>query len=344
MGAKTNPWNKMKPYQRALLVIFGMIVVVFSGFLAWFGFSIMPLDSSNDTMVSVEIRSGASVEEAAAILKQKQLIKSGLAYTIYARATFSKLSAGTHSVSASMSTPEIITALSGAGQTTYQLTILPEMDIVDIKELLKKYDFTDAEIETAFNKKYDHPLLASKPAELDLEGYVFPDTYELNYTDSVEDLLEVIFDTLYNKLSTDGSLSLMRTKGYDIHKTLTLASIVAKEAPDEKNQKIIAGVFWNRINSSMPLGSDVTFQYAYKMGYCAENSPSCDSTWNTRKHAGLPPGPIANMKYSTIQAVLEPTSSSNYYFVAGDDGTIYYSATEAGHVQNIQNYCHELCK
>ncbi|MDL2327969.1 endolytic transglycosylase MltG, partial [Ruminococcaceae bacterium OttesenSCG-928-A11] len=297
--------------------------------------------------IEVEIRLGASTNEVAAMLKEEKLIKSNLAYIIYSRLTFSKISAGTHSVSPSMSIPEISAVLSGAGQTTYQLTILPEMDMIDIKELLKQYDFTDAEINSALTKQYNHPLLRDKPSGIDLEGYIFPDTYELEHSATVEDLFEMTFDNLYNKLSTDGSFSLMNSRGFDIHETLTLASIVTKEAPDEKNQKIIAGVLWNRLDIDMPLGCDPTYQYAYKMGYCGENLPSCDSTWNTRKHAGLPPGPIANMKYSTIQAVLKPTVNNYYYFVAGDGeyaGNIYYSATEAEHIQNTYNYCRELCR
>lgn len=344
MPIKRNFWSRLKPFQQVLLVVFGAIIVLVSAIAVWLGINIQPLNPNDKTAVTVEIRSGASIEEAAVILKEKKLVKSDLAYIVYSRLTFSKLAAGTHSVSPSMSTPEIATTLSSAGQTTYQLTILPEMNIIEIKELLKKYDFTDAEITTAFNKKYDHPLLVDKPDDVDLEGYVFPDTYELEITNTVEELLVKTFDNLYNKLSTDGSLVLMRSKNFNIHELLTLASIVAKEAPGEEDQKIIAGVFWNRLDIGMVLGSDVTFQYAYKMGYCDYNSPSCDSIWNTRINAGLPPGPISNMKYSTIQAVLKPTSTNYYYFVAGDDGTIYYAATEDGHQQNINNYCHELCQ
>lgn len=337
-------WGRMKPAQQIVTVIFGIIVVIVSGFSIWLGLNLQPQNINDETIKTVEIRSGASIEEAAVILKEKQLIRSDLAYIVYSRVTSSKLAAGVHNVSAAMSTPEIVSHLSSAGQDTFQLTILPEMDILDIKELLRKYDFSDSEINTALNKKYDHPLLVNKPEDIDLEGYIFPDTYELHSDSTIEELLVMTFDNLYSKLSTDGSLSIMRTHGLDIHELLTLSSIVSKEAPEENDQKIIAGVFWNRIEVDMPLGSDVTFQYAYKMGYCDSNSPSCDSTWNTRRHAGLPPGPIANMKYSTIQAVLKPTSNNYYYFVAGDDGTVYYSSTEDGHQQNINNYCHELCQ
>jgi UPF0755 protein len=210
--------------------------------------------------------------------------------------------------------------------------------------LFKKYDFTNAEIEAALTKTYSHPLLASKPAELDLEGYIFPDTYEMRKQDTLESLLEMSFDNLYNKLSADGSLALITSRELTIHEALTMASIVGKEAPGEADQKAIAGVFWNRQEMGMPLGSDVTFKYAYKMGYCEVDSPSCASAWNTRIHAGLPPGPISNMKYSTIQAVLSPTASDYLFFVAGDDSTIYYATTEDEHQENVYRYCTTQCQ
>ena len=162
--------------------------------------------------------------------------------------------------------------------------------------------------------------------------------------DKAEDLLQKSFDHLYEKLQRDGSLAMISAKGLSLHDTLTLASVVAQEAPDDANQKMIAAVFQNRLENNIRLGSDVTYQYAYKMGYCDENLPSCDSVYNTRIHEGLPPGPISNMNYSSIQAVLHPTLNDNFYFVAGDDGQIYYAKTEDEHQSNVDNYCHELCR
>jgi UPF0755 protein len=234
--------------------------------------------------------------------------------------------------------------LSSAGQNSFSITILPETTIPEIKDLLIKYDFTSVEIENALNKKYVHPLLADKPDGFDLEGYIFPDTYEMHTTDSLDLLFEKTFDNLYSRLQSDGSLTLMRSKDLSIYETLTLASMVGEEAPKLDDQKRISGVIWNRLDSNIPLGLDVTYKYAYQMGYCSTNTPACESAYNTRLHPGLPPGPIANMKYETIQAVLKPTVSDDYYFVAGDDGTIYYSATEEDHLYKTALYCSELCR
>jgi len=341
---KAGFWAKMKPRQQIMTVVMSVVAVLVAAFAVWLGLNLQPLDSSDNTTVKIEIRSGASIEEAAAILGGKQLIRSNLAYIIFSRLTFSSLAAGTHSIGPSMSVPEIVSELSSSGKSTYSITILPETNLIALREILKRYDFSDEQITTALHKQYSHPLLASKPTDVDLEGYIFPDTYEMHDTDSLEQLFEKAFDNLYNKLSTDGSLALMRSRELNIHELLTLASIVGKEVPTEPDQKMVAGVFWNRIDADMPLGSDPTFKYAYEMGLCEQNSPSCDSIWNTRIHTGLPPGPIANMKYSTIQAVLKPTSSNYYYFVSGDDGTTHFSSTAQEHQQNIDSYCTTLCQ
>jgi UPF0755 protein len=343
---KTNPnfWQKLSPRKQVLLVVVGAVIVFSSFLMAWLVPNLQPLDNEDKNLVKVEIRSGASIEEVAVILGGKQLIRSNLAYILYSRLTFTRIEAGIHELSPSMSLSEIAAVLAAAKKDSFSITITPETDILELKELFKKYDFSEPEIEAAFAEKYIHPLLLDKPVGIDLEGYIFPNTYEMNTADSLKSLFERSFDNLYNKLQSDGSLALARAKGLSIFKLLTLASIVGKEAPEINDQKIIAGVFWNRLDEKMPLGSDVTFKYAYKMGYCKEDSPDCQSAWNTRIHKGLPPGPIANMKYETIQAVLKPLENNYLYFVAGDDGKIYYATTNEGHQKNIVNYCTQLCQ
>lgn len=337
-------WDSLSAKKQIVLFVCGVVVLLITAIGTWFTINIQPVDRQNGKFVEVEIPEGASIQQVASLLSTKNLIKSDITFMILSKVKSAKIEAGTHEISPSMSTADIVHRLNSASSSSFQITILPEMTILDIKELFISYDFTNTEIETAMNKSYSHPLLSSKPAELDLEGYIFPDTYEIQKQDSLEDLLDMTFDNLYQRLSSDGSLALMNSKGMTIHEILSLSSIVGKEAPDEENQKIIAGVLWNRLEIDMPLGCDPTYQYAYKMGYCSENSPSCESAWNTRIHAGLPPGPISNMKYSVIQAVLKPVDSDYYYFVAGDDGTIHYSATEDEHLEKVYLYCTEQCQ
>lgn len=327
-----------------VLIVVAVVMALIAAVAIWLNVSTSPLDSGNTDSVKVEIRSGASVEEAAATLKSKGVIRDQLSFSIYARLTFAKIQAGTHLVSPSMSARDILDIMGSTSDTTYMVTILPEKTVSDIKGDLVHYGFTEAEIDAAFAKNYEHPLLADKPADVGLEGYIFPDTYEMHSNDTVETLIVKTFDNLYEKLRASGSLSLMATRGLSIYETLTFASIVAKEVPTAEDQKMIAGIFWTRLENNISLGADATFRYAYNMGYCAVNGPSCDSIYNTRIHRGLPPGPISNMKYSTIQAVLEPTESNYLYFISGDNGQTHFAATEAEHQANIRNYCQVLCR
>jgi len=339
---KFKKFNISKAKKPALIV--GIVILAIVALIAtWIGVNTRPVDRGDTTEVRVDIRSGASVEEVAALLKAKKLIRDPLAFSVFARITFANIQAGTHVVSPAMSASEIIAALRHAANT-FTVTILPELMIPEIKRSLIDQGFLEAEVDIALNQEYDHPLLATKPGWHDLEGYIFPDTYELEATATVQDLFKKAFDNLYDKLRLDGSLAYMATRGVSIHETLTLASIVAREAPKLDDQKLIAGVFWSRLDLNVQLGADPTFKYAYAMGYCNVNGPSCQSVYNTRIHAGLPPGPIANMRYDTIQATLHPTDSDYFYFIAGDDGIIRFARTEAEHYANIANYCHILCR
>jgi UPF0755 protein len=231
-----------------------------------------------------------------------------------------------------------------AGVNQIQVTILAGQTLAELKEKLVKSGFAADGVEAAFNRSYDSPILADKPAGATLEGYIFPDTYFLDADSDVAVLVEMALDNLYEKMRSDGSLERLRTQGRSVFETLTMASIVQKEVSDPEEQKMVAGVFENRLQWGMVLGSDVTFHYAYKQGYCAVNSPDCDSVYNTRVYKGLPPGPIANMEYAAIQAVLQPTESEYFFFVAGDDGRTYYAVDENGHFENVRNYCHVLCQ
>ncbi|MDR2524471.1 MAG: endolytic transglycosylase MltG [Candidatus Nomurabacteria bacterium] len=327
-----------------IIALTSAVAVLLALFVVFFSVNLSSVNADDKTVMDVEIRGGASIEEVAANLNSKRLIKNQLAFVLFARLTGVRVEAGLHKLSPNMSVPEMADKLRTAGQDRYNLMILPEMTIPEIKAEIKKYDFSEAEIEAAFAKRYDHPLLAGRPDGFDLEGYIFPDTYEMRTADSVEDLLTKVFDNLYNKLKSDGSLAQMAARDLTIYETLTLASIVAREVPTADEQKKVAGVFWNRLDHDIVLGSDVTFQYAFKMGYCDVNGPSCQSKYNTRLHPGLPPGPISNMKYAAIRAVLEPTNSDFFYFLAGDDGQIYYARTEDEHQSNIVNHCQEMCR
>ena len=140
--------------------------------------------------------------------------------------------------------------------------------------------------------------------------------------------------------------------GLTLHEGIILASIVQKEAGtlSKEDQKLVASVFLNRLNSGIALGSDVTVKYALdqidpeRKTYSDNASAlTVDSCYNTRKNIGLPCGPISNPSALVLISTANPADSSYYYFLTGDDGMMYYSNTEYEHNQNISAHCQELC-
>ncbi len=165
----------------------------------------------------------------------------------------------------------------------------------------------------------------------------------MNADQNLQELFKRSFDELYGRLQDDKYLEEFARRNLSIHDGLTLASIVQKEVKDPTDQKQVAQVFLKRLGVGMQLGSDVTYMYAAKqMG--VEGTPSLESPYNTRKYAGLPPGPIANMNPSAIDAVAFPAPGDFLYFVAGDDGKTYFSKTEAEHEANVRAHCTTLCQ
>jgi UPF0755 protein len=131
-------------------------------------------------------------------------------------------------------------------------------------------------------------------------------------------------------------------QGLTVFQGVTLASIVAQESGNPSDQPTIAQVFLSRLRQGMDLQSDVTADYAADTAGVAR-SVSIDSPYNTYLHSGLPPGPISNVTASALSAVAHPSNTSYLYFIAGDDGKVHYSVTEAEHEQQIQQFCTKSC-
>jgi len=313
-------------------------------FVVWFIVAMQPVSDSTEKRAFV-VEPGDTLEIVGLNLQKEGLVRNSFVFAVVAKLTNKTVMAGTHYLSPNQSVLQIAFELQKpASASQIRVTILAGQTLAELKNSLMSMGFVADDIDAAFAQTYNSPLLVDKPANATLEGYIFPDTYNLDVDGDVAVLVQMAMDNLYNKLESDGSLDLIKNQNKSIYQTLTLASIVQKEVSSPVEQKNVAGVFANRLQWGMVLGSDVTFHYAYKQGYCKTNTPDCDSIYNTRIYKGLPPGPIANMEYSAIQAVLHPTESEYFFFVAGDDGTTHYAKDENGHYENVRLYCHEFCQ
>lgn len=320
------------------------IVIAVATVFVWWCSSSEPVNAADKSVRQFVIDKGATTEEVANALQKAGFIRNTLAFRIYKRLHGGDIQAGTHMLSPSYGMTKIVDKLATADSDEVDIQIPPGLTLNELKEVFKGYDYTDAEIEKALSAHYDSPILADKPDNAGLEGYLYPDTYRVLAGDGLDKVIKKALNQLALVSSRNNLKVKFAGRGLSFYQGITLASIVTKEVKNQADQKLVASVFYNRLEAGMNLGSDVTFQYAYKMGMCNTNSPDCTSTYNTRNNPGLPPGPIANPSLSAMLAVAEPPASGYYYFVAGEDGKTYFSETADQHNQAVADHCGKLCK
>ena len=345
----------MKLKKKAKLLL---VVVLLALFLIGIGVSWMvmtgPVNSNDKNDVEVVIENGSSSSSIGKLLKDKGLIKSELLFKIYLKLNnVNSLKASTYKFNKSMDLVSIIKVLEKGNSYN------PDEVRITFKEGLRITDYAKV-IDKNTNNNYDDILLVFKDLDytksliskywfltdsiLDsniyypLEGYLAPDTYHFKNKDvSVEDIITTMLDEEEKKLEKyKNSLS------SNIHYYMTMASIVELEGTNSENRKMIVGVFENRLNSGMNLGSDVTTYYGLQAAMTSDLTTeqfNSSNPYNTRG-AGMigkmPVGPICNPSLSSIEASINPTKSDYLFFVADKHGNIYYTKTNKEHDQKVQ--------
>ena len=173
-----------------------------------------------------------------------------------------------------------------------------------------------------------------------LEGYLFPDTYQVTKGMRVEEILGRMVQRFRDRAGTADVVARARQRGLSLHQLVTLASIVEKEAALAAERPVIARVFLNRLRLDMPLQADPTVAYALaKEGRAPTREDlQIDHPYNTYRNRGLPPGPIGSPGRPAIDAVLEPANAPYLYFVAIDDRAHHFSTTLEEHTQAVARY------
>jgi UPF0755 protein len=339
--------SKKKKLYRLIIIIaasfLAAVVVAGAGILWWYNNALLPR-SIDSARIRVVIAPGSAPDVIAAKLEQSGVIKSALAFGWLARQQGSRdgLQAGEYIFSSNQPAKEILDWLVRGKVDTYNVTIYPGKTLADIKKQLIKSGYAADAIDKAFAKTYNHPLFADKPASASLEGYILPETYQVSSSVSVEQLLIRTFDEFSQLIDSKGLRPALAARGFNLYQGITLASIVQQEVANQPDRRQVAQVFEKRLKEDISLGADATFVYASKLtGQPA--SPSLDSPYNTRKYKGLPPGPIASVTMSALDAVANPASGDYLFFVSGDDGVTHFARTQEEHEANTKRYCVQLC-
>ena len=183
-------------------------------------------------------------------------------------------------------------------------------------------------------------FLDSVPKGVDLEGYLFPDTYRVFNDVSDEEIVKKLLNNFDKKLSPELRQKIAR-QGKTIHEIITMASIIEKEVSSEADRPIVAGILYKRIKNGMRLEVDSSINYI-----TGKNDPGAnyadleiDSPYNTYKNYGLPPGPICNPGLAAIKAAVYPEESAYlFYLNRQDTGETIFSKTFDEHIKNKNKY------
>ena len=359
-----------KAFFISLLIFLGLISAG-----AYFGYqyvqsSLQPVDASSKQYVTVQIPEGANVQEIGKTLEDAGLIKHGLVFSLYAKyKNYTDLKSGYYNLQKSMSTEDIIHELQKGGTAEAQEPVLATLTIPEgytIDQMAQAVgqlqgDFKEPLTADAFLAKVQddsfisqevakYPsLLESLPtkesgARYRLEGFLFPATYSIKESTTVESLINEMLAAMDKTLAPH--YSTIKSKNLTVNELLTIASLVEKEGAKTEDRKLIAGVFYNRLNLGMPLQSNIAILYAQgKLGQkisLADDAgidTTINSPYNVYTKAGLMPGPVDSPSLDAIEASINQTKSDNLYFVANvTDGKVYYAATQEEHDRNVAEH------
>lgn len=338
------PFWRRRAFIIAASVIITLVVLVASMYV-WYRLQLRPVSSdSKATHVRVTIKSGSSLDTIATQLQRDKLIRDAAAFNMYTRlhGLRDKLQAGAYSLAPSSSTPDIISSLTSGKTDQISITFLPGATLAENRQVLLKAGYAPAEIDAALNQTYDDPLFVGKPSGSDLEGYIYGETYQFDSSVSVQEILLRTFKEYDTVIQANHIADGFKQQGMTLYQGITLASIIQREVAHASDQKQVAQVFYKRLSVGMPLGSDVTYQYAAKRLGVAP-TPDLDSPYNTRKNPGLPPGPISVPGLSALEAVAAPAPGDYVYFLSGDDDVTYFARTNDEHEANIKKHCQIKC-
>ena len=375
------PTKKKKKFRFVRFLVTLLILLALLGVGGFYGYryaesALQPIDPSSKQYVKVQIPEGANSQEIGSILEKSGLVKHGLLFTAYVKyKNYSDLKSGYYNLQKSMGTEDLIKALQKGGtpepqEVVYANLTIPEgFTLEQIAQTVAQLqgEFKEPLTAEAFMAKVQdenfiaqevakYPkLLESLPAKdsgvrYRLEGYLFPATYTIKESTTIESLIDEMLATMDKNLSPH--YATIKEKNLTVNELLTIASLVEKEGAKTEDRKLIAGVFYNRLNLGIPLQSNIAILYAEgKLGQkisLADDvaiDTAIDSPYNVYTNIGLMPGPVDSPSLDAIESSINQTKSDNLFFVANvQDGKVYFAATKEEHDKNVEEHINSKLK
>ncbi len=301
-----------------------------------------------DAEVNINVEQNTNIASLSKLLDDSGVINYGSIFGLYVKIKGDQdeaVLAGSYALNPNMDYGQIIRALANSASTeTLKITVPEGYTVAQVKQvLLDEHVCTEDAVDEALNEyPFKHEFLQNeKPVEAGwLEGYLFPDTYEIykgngTVVDTINKMLNN-FDSKYDDEIKAGAESL----GRSMHDILVVASLIEREVQKDEERAVVAGVIYNRLNDPeqfpyLQVDASVLYGLGRTGGKLSEEDLQSDSPYNLYKSQGLPPGPICNPGYKSLYAASHPEQNYYYYYVAMPDGSHLFANSYDEHQYNI---------
>ena len=319
-----------------------LVVLALGGLLAWRHETTAVKLAAGTKPLRLLVPPGASVEAIGQDLQAMGLTLHPAVFRVLARfrGVSSQLKAGEYALTGPLSLEQILDQLVRGDVVRRALTVPEGRTVAEIAEIVGARGLDAAAFLAAARDASG--IRDLDPGAGDLEGYLFPDTYEIP---PVADAPRVLVRRMAQRFRAIVAPQLGRiaASGMSVRQVVTVASIVELETGQAVERARIAAVFLNRLRKGMLLQTDPTVIYAMKQagrwnGNIRRDDLQLDSPYNTYRHAGLPPGPIGCPGRASILAVIDPAETKDLYFVSRNDGTHQFSETLVEHNRAVNRY------
>jgi UPF0755 protein len=317
-------------------VLVRLLLVLLLVIALWLGWGLLlPLRPSETKFVL--LRPGWSTRRIAAELQSNGVIRSARALLLYHYVVRSKtLKAGEYKFENSASAKQVHERLIRGDIYVHLVTVPEGFNMFEIGKSIEAAGLgrQDEFVEAA--RRQAILVRDLDPEATSLEGYLFPDTYGFTRTQTLQDIVATMVRRFRQEARTIG----LNT---DVHRVVTLAAIVEKETAAADERPIVASVYLNRLQRGMALDADPSVIYAALLanryqGTIHQSDLQYDSPYNTYRHTGLPPGPIANPGRASLEAAMHPAQTDYLYFVSDNNGHHRFARTLDEHSRNVALY------
>ncbi len=327
---------------RRLGLLLLLFIAAIGGFSAWLDHQISRLYRGySGSSIFVDIPRGTSRWHVAEILRENGVIPNAVAFDLLSRWHLNRsLQAGEYLFDHSMNEREVFWKIAGGHIYVHSVQITEGWTMFEIADALEREGLANREdfLKVARDPT---PIQDLDPGAKSLEGFLFPSTYEFTRRATPQQIADAMvrhFRTVWASLNPDPANPAATTQ-----QIVTIASLVERETPVASERPLVAGVFYNRLSKKYPLQCDPTVQYALALAgrptqIVHHADLEVNSPYNTYRHAGLPPGPIANPGEASLRAAVSPAKTDFMYFVANDQGGHFFSKTLAEHNRNVTRY------